>query len=279
MERYYANRILVALTIGSLSLLGYVLTSVSGMNADPEYDLTIDNIPVNFDDDKTLYVDTQTNDRAFLIYNDYLQVRSQYLTFYELNNSYDHEDVNLIIGTYCYTPSIPAQNATLDSIIPIDRFTFYAWNGTVSVKCPSSDADSMTLEINSTDEDATLLIRAISLTYGHEYRVIVDGDTKEWCRVNWQGYIEYNYTAGWSNHTITFLHIGGVTFVPNTYLNIIQVFLYLGVFVVVGKQMILPLRAKRVSQKEFTNTIIHAAIYIVVSIAMISIVFKLFVGV
>ena len=98
MTSYTTNRALAALTVVSVCLLGYVVMSVSGLGADPEYDLTVDNIPVNFSDNKTLYLDTQTNDRAFIIYNNYMQIRSQYLTFYDLNNSYAHEDVNLVIG-------------------------------------------------------------------------------------------------------------------------------------------------------------------------------------
>lgn len=262
--------------LSSIVLLGYTLMSVSG-GADPEYDLTIDNIPVNFDDNKTLYLDTQTNDRGFLIYNDHMFIRSQCLTFYDFNETYEHEDVNLVIGSYCYQ-YVPAVNLTLDTITPIDRFILSSWNGTVSVKCSEYGSNRMTLEVNSTD-DATLMVRATELTYGNEYRVIIDGEPQGWVRVNWQQYFEYNYTGDWSNHTIVFLQTGGVTFVPSTYLNIIQVFLYLGLFVVVAKQMILPLKDKRMTEKEMTNTLIKVTIYIVVGISMISIVFHIFVGV
>lgn len=258
--------------------LGYTLMSVSGLSADPEYDLTIDNIPVNFDDDKTLYVDTQTNDRAFVIYNNHLKIRSSYLTFWDYNESDSHEDICYVNGSYAYA-IVPAANLTLDSITEINRFVLSSSDGTVGVQCISYDSDSMTLEINSTDADASLTVRAVGLTYGHEYRVVVDGDTRSWVRVNWQNYLEYNYTGDWSNHTLSFIHIGGVTFVPNTYLNIIQVFLYLGLFVVVAKQMVLPLKDKRISDKERMNTLVKAAIYVVVGCSMISIVFHLFVGV
>ena len=244
----------------------------------PSYDVLFDDAPVEFADDKTLRLDVASNDRAYLVYDDHLQIRSSYITYYDLNNSYEHEDVNYVIGAYCYTPPIPAQNATLDSVTEINRFNFYAWNGTVSVQAMQYSANRMTLEVNSTD-NATLLVRPVGLSHGYEYRVLVDGDTVGWARVNSQGYFEYNYTGDWSNHTITFTLIGRVTAVPSMYLNIIQVFLYLGVFVVVSKEMLLPMRQKQMRPEEVTERLIKAAVYIVASLAIISLVFKLFIGV
>ena len=63
------------------------------------------------------------------------------------------------------------------------------------------------------------------------------------------------------------------------YLNIIQVFLYLGVFVVVSKEMLLPMRQRQMRPEEVTERLIKAAVYIVASLAIISLVFNLFIGV
>lgn len=271
-------KVLSIALVCSASLLGYAMMSGGAGNA-VDYDLAINNIPVEFDGNKTLYLDTQTNDRSFLIYNDYLQIRSQYLTYYDLNNSYEHEDVNLVIGDYCYTPAIPAQNATLDSVTMVDRFTFHAHNGTVSVKTTEYTSSRMTLEINSTDENATLLIQANSLTYGHEYRVIIDGDTQGWLRVNWDKYFQYNYSAGWSNHTVTFQDIASVTMVPNTYLQLTQTFLILGLWLSIAKYMVLPMKDRKMRPQDMQKTVVKAMVYIVVGTAFIMVTFKMFIGV
>src|SRR4030042_6089844 len=188
--------------LGSVLLMGYTLMSVSG-GADPEYDLTIDNIPVNFDDDKTLYLDTQTNDRGFVIYPDYMVIRSPYVTFYDLNNSYAHDDINYVIGSYCYTPAIPAQNATLDTITPVDRFQLSSWNGTVTVATTEYTTNRMVLTVNSTD-NATLLIRCTGLHRNYEYKVYVDDHPVGYERVNSEQYLEYNYTGDWSTNKTEF---------------------------------------------------------------------------
>ena len=174
-----------------VGLMGYVVTSKAAMSVD--YDLVIDDMPVNFTDNKTLRIDTQTNDRGFVIYDDYLHIRSPYLTFWDFNETYDHEDVNLVIGQYCYA-YVPAENLTLDSITEVDRFQLSSWNGTVSVQCVSDSADRMILEVNSTD-NATLLVRAVGLHRNYEYRILVDDVQIGWKTVNVNGWFEYNYTA------------------------------------------------------------------------------------
>lgn len=279
MERYVGDRILVALTIGSLCLMGYTVTYALA-DADPEYDMTIDNIPINFDNDKTLYLDTQTNDRAFIIFDDYLQIRSSHLTFYDLNNSFPHEDINLIIGEYAYTPSIPAQNATLDSIRPIDRFEFWAWNGTVSVQCSEYGASRMTLEVNSTD-NATIIIRCLDLHPNYDFRVIIDGEPLGYLRVNYARYMEYNYSGDWSNHTITFVQVGQAFEVPASSLLMIELMLCLGVVIGVFGKMVMPLVTTKstINNKVLFETVRDAVIYIVISLTLIGLVFKLFVGV
>ena len=221
MTAYVTNRILAICLVLSFSLTGFVVSSA--MTDPPTYDLTVDNIPVNFDDDKTMYVDTQTNDRAFLIYNDHLKIRSAYLTFWGFNETYEHEDICFVSGSYAYA-LVPAINLTLNSITEVNRFEFYAWNGTVGVQCSDYSTNRMTLQVNSTD-NATLLIRPTGLTRNYEYRVVIDGNAVGWAHVNSQGYFEYNYTGDWSNHTITFTLIGRITEVPAMYLNIIQIFL------------------------------------------------------
>ena len=245
----------------------------------PEYDLTIDDIPCNFIDNKTIRIDTQTNDRGFVIYNDYLQIRSQYLTFYELNNSYAHDDINYVIGDYCYTPTIPAQNATLDTITEINRFQLSSWNGTVTVQRPTEySTNRMELVFNSTD-NATLLIRAVGLHAGDEYKVFVDGESRGWRYVTDYQYLDYNYTGDWSNHTIVFQFTGRATEVPAQYLYLIEVMLCMGILIAVIKEMVLPLKKKNYRPEEITKALIKATMFIVVGMALVIVVFRMFVGV
>ena len=279
MDAYYTRRIAVLALVCAIGFTGYAFMSVGAFDS-PDYDLVIDNIPCNFDLNKTLYIDTQTNDRGFVIYNDHLDIRSQYLTFYELNDSYEHDDINLVIGSYCYA-YVPARNATLDTITEINRFQLSSWNGTVTVQRPTDYSTTrMVLTVNSTD-NATLLIRAVGLHRNYEYRVFVDGHPEAWLRVNSAQYIEYNYTGDWSTHTITFQLSGQATEVPALYLGLAQVMLCMGLFVVVIKSMIWPLKdpSKRVSSEQMTKTVIKAMIYIVIGLFMIVLTFKLFVGV
>ena len=273
---YIVKRAVSIVLVTIIGIAGYAFTSAIAADA-PQYDLTIDNMPVNFTAETTMRLDTQTNDRAFVIYEDHLRIRSQYLTFWDFNETYDHEDVNLVTGAYAYAV-VPAMNLTLNSITEINRFQLSSWNGTVSVRCSEYGINRMTLLVNSSD-NATLLIRAVDLSVGYEYRVLIDGAPTDWVRANWHDYFEYNYTGSWSNHTITFVLISGPTLVPQMYLYLIQVFLILGVFIAVSKKMILPLRHKELKPNETMKNLFQAAIYIAVSMALITIVFHMFVGV
>ena len=271
------SKLVAIVVVCAMCFMGYSLMSVLATDASG-YDLTLDDVPCALGDD-TLRLDTQTNDRAFLIFEDNVKIRSQYLTFYELNNSYEHDDINYVIDDYCYTPEIPAQNATLDTITEINRFQLSSWNGTVTVQRPTDYSENrMTLTVNSSD-NATLMIRAVDLHRNYEYRIIVDDVKVGWIRVNSAQYFEYNYTGDWSEHTITFQLMGMATEVPAQYLGLIQIMLCMGVFIVVVKSMILPLKKPGISQAVMTKTMIKAAIYIVVSVSMIVIVFQMFAGV
>ena len=269
---------LVAIAIVcSMCFMGYSLMSVLATET-PEYDLTIDDIPCILGDE-TLRIDTQTNDRGFLIDNDGVTIRSQYLTFYELNNSYEHDDINYVVGGYCYTPEIPAQNATLDTIIEINRFQLSSWNGTVTVQRPTEySTNRMELTINSTD-NATLLIRAVGLHAGDEYKVFVDGESQGWRWVNDYQYLDYNYTSDWSTHTVVFQFTGRAVEVPAQYLYIIEVMLCMGIFIAVVKEMILPLKKKNYRPEEITKALVKSVIFIVVGMGLVILVFRLFVGV
>ena len=272
------SKLVAIALVCSVCFMGYTLMSVGAFVA-PEYDLVIDDIPCNFTNNKTIRIDTQTNDRGFVIYSDYLHIRSQYLTFYELNNSYEHEDINYVIGGYCYTPDIPAQNATLDTITEINRFQLSSWNGTVTVQMPTQySTNRMELVFNSTD-NATLLIRAVGLHAGDEYKIIVDGDSQGWQWVNAQQYLEYNYTGDWSTHTVVFQFTGRAIEVPAQYLYLIEVMLCMGILIAVVKEMVLPLKKKNYRPEEITKALIKATMFIVVGMALVIAVFRMFVGV
>ena len=277
---YLEKRVLAFVLAVTLGLSGYAITSTLATDA-PEYDLTIDNMPVNLTDNKTLYIDTQTNDRAYVIHTDYIQIRSQYLTFWDFNETYPHEDVNYVIGDYCYA-HVPAENLTLDTVTEINRFQLSSWNGTVSVQCVSDDSERMVLEANSTD-NATLLIRAVGLHRYYEYRILVDDSPVGWGVADVNGEFEFNYTAGWSNHTIEFRLMGYLSEVPSAYLTLIQLCLCLAVAMVVIKTMVLPLTDEKVRGRltphEMTKTLIQAGLYIMVATLFVLLVFRLFAGV
>ena len=278
MQPYYMRRLFSIALVGSLALAGYGFMSILATE-DITYGLTMDNVPVNFDDDLTLYIDTQTNYRRYMIFNDNLVIQSQYLTFYELNNSYEHDDINYVVGGYCYTPEIPAQNATLDTITEINRFQLSSWNGTVTVQRPTEySTNRMELTINSTD-NATLLVRAVGLHAGDEYKVFVDGEVQGWRWVNDYQYFDYNYTGDWSTHTVVFQFTGRAVEVPAQYLYLIEAMLCMGIFIAVMKEMVLPLKKKDYRPEEITKALIKATMFIVVGMALVIVVFRMFVGV
>lgn len=273
----YGKLAAVAL-ICSLTFSGYALTNARGfsMMATPDYDLTIDNLPVNFTDEKTLYLDTQTNNRGFVIYQDHLRIRSQYLTYWDFNESYEHEDVCYVIGQYAYA-YVPAENLTLDSITEINRFRLSSWNGTVTVSSSSYSPSRMVLHVNST-ENASLLIEAVSLVFASRYHVYYDDNYSHSLVVGASGIIAVNYTGPWSNHTITLSYAGSLTIVPSLYLNIIYVFLTLGVFITVTKTMVLPMRQKSLRPGEVQKNLIKSAIYIVVASTLLCMMTDIFIG-
>lgn len=276
MNRSFAGGVVTVMAVLTTVAAGYALMTAWAMTT-TDYDLHIDNIPVAFTDDKTLYLDTQTSGRAFIIYDDHLKIRSEHLTFYDFNESDGHENINYVTEEFCYAV-VPAVNLTLDNIQQVDRFEFYAWNGTVGVQCLQYTTRTMRLIVNSTD-NATLLIRPVGLTQFYEYKVLVDSNVTAFRAVNAEGYFEYNYTGDWSNHTITFVLSGRITSVPSAFLTIIQTFLFLGVFVVVAKQMIWPLKDRRFKPEEVTRRLVHAAVYIIVGLLFITLTFDFFTGV
>jgi len=195
--------------LGSVLLMGYTLMSVSG-GADPEYDLTIDNIPVEFNDGKTLYLDTQTNDRAFVIFSDYLQIRSHYLTFYDLNISDGHSDTNLVSGDYCYA-TIPSVNATLNSIRPVNNIALSTDSGSVTVSVLKNTDRKIQLRVNSSNH-ASLNIQFYDLLPYDNYKFSVDGDRVSIDKTNDQGVLEYSFDGPWTTHTLTLEYAGYVYF-------------------------------------------------------------------
>lgn len=264
----------VAMTF-MLCLSGYFQMMAKGI-ASVDHDLVVSDMPVGFDNGKTMRIDTQTNYRSFVIYNDCLRIRSQYLTYWDFNETYEHEDVCYVIGEYVYA-YVPPENLTLNSITEINRFQLSSWNGTVSVHSSQYSINRMTLIVNATT-NASLLIRPVGLEFASRYRVLVDDEEVTSCVVNMAGYFEYNYTGVWSNHTITLLYSGSLVIVPSTYLNIIYIFLTLGVFITVAKAMILPMRQKKLTPHQVQRTLVRAGIYIVVASTLLITMTNMFIG-
>ena len=205
MDTYYTKRLLAIVLVGSLTLTGFALVSVLAAET-PEYDLTLDNIPCNFDNNKTLNIDTQTNDRGFVIYNEYLLVRSHYLSFYDLNISDGHTDTNLISGEYCYA-TIPAVNATLTNIREVNNIGFSTDSGSVTVSIIKNTRTLIKLRANSSN-DAELNIFVYDLIPYDKYKLSVDGDRVEMKKSNGDGSISFEYDGAWSSHTLTISYEG-----------------------------------------------------------------------
>jgi len=205
MDTYYTRRLVAVGLICSVVLTGFSLLSVLA-SVTPEYDLTMDNMPCNFDDNKTLYIDTQTNDRGFVIYNGYLLVRSHYLSFYDLNISDGHTDTNLVSGSYCYA-TIPAVNATLTDIREVNNIGFSTDSGSVTVSIIKNTRTLIKLRANSSN-DAELNIFVYNLIPYDKYKLSVDGDRVEMKKSNGDGSISFEYDGAWSSHTLTISYEG-----------------------------------------------------------------------
>ena len=205
MDAFYTRRIAVLALVCAIGFTGYAFMSVGAFDS-PDYDLVIDNIPCNFDLDKTLYIDTQTNDRGFVIYNDYLLVRSHYLSFYDLNISDGHSDTNLVSGAYCYA-TIPAVNATLTDIREVNNIGFSTDSGSVTVSIIKNTRTLIKLRANSSN-DAELNIFVYNLVPYDKYKLSVDGDRVEMKKSNGDGSISFEYDGAWSSHTLTISYEG-----------------------------------------------------------------------
>jgi len=205
MDTYYTRRLVAIALILSFGVTGPSFVTVLASET-PEHDLTIDNIPCNFNDNKTLYIDTQTNDRGFVIYNDYLLVRSHYLSFYDLNISDGHSDTNLVSGAYCYA-TIPAVNATLTDIREVNNIGFSTDSGSVTVSIIKNTRTLIKLRANSSN-DAELNIFVYNLVPYDKYKLSVDGDRVEMKKSNGNGSISFEYDGAWSSHTLTISYEG-----------------------------------------------------------------------
>lgn len=259
----------------SIMIMGCLAIQLVHGAAAPSYDLTVDDVPISLGD-KTLRIDTETNYRAYVIHEDYVNIRSEYITYWDFNETYDHEDVCYVIGDYVYA-HVPAENLTLDTITEINRFRLSSWNGTVSVSALSYSMANLTLQVNSTD-NASLLINVVGLNFASRYHVYYDGEYSRSMIVDATGILELNYSGPWSNHTITMSYGGSVTVVPSAYLNIIYIFLTMGVFVTVTKTMVLPMRQKSLQPAEVQRNLIKSAIYIVVASTCLCMMTNLFIG-
>jgi len=200
-------------TIGSAWVVSVLLLSLSAfalMNGiaslPPDYDLVVDNLPCDFNDGKTLFVDTQTNHRDFVVYSDHLLIRSHYLSFYDLNISDGHRDTNLVSGDYCYA-TIPSVNATLVNVREIDNLGFSTDSGSVTVSILKNARTLIKLAVNSSN-DARLNIFVYDLIPFDKYKLSVDGDRVEMKKSNGDGSISFEYDGAWSSHTLTISYEG-----------------------------------------------------------------------
>ena len=200
-------------TIGSAWVVSVLLLSLSAfalMNGiaslPPDYDLVVDNLPCDFNDGKTLFVDTQTNHRDFVVYSDHLLIRSHYLSFYDLNISDGHRDTNLVSGDYCYA-TIPSVNATLVNVREIDNLGFSTDSGSVTVSILKNTRTTVKLRVNSSN-DASLNIFVYDLIPFDKYKFSVDSHRVEIAKASESGTLVFEYDGVWSSHTLTISYEG-----------------------------------------------------------------------
>lgn len=210
MDREFANRILVALIVGSLCFMGYTVTSVAWAGYADDYDLTIGNIPVQFDGNKTLYLDTQTNDVGFVIYNAYLQVRSSHPHYYSLNITDGHANSNLVTGNYCYS-MVASVNATLNNVYTYSNIDLSTDAGSVTVSVLKNTKQKIELRANSSN-NASLNLYFSDLIPWDKYKFSVDGNRQSMDKANETGQLEYEFDGSWSSHTLTLEYAGYVYF-------------------------------------------------------------------
>ena len=205
MDAFYTRRIAVLALVCAIGLTGHTLMTTLAY-ASVSYDLTVDNIPCNFNDGKTLYIDTQTNDIGYVIYATSFQIRSTHPNTYELNISDGHRDTNLVSGDYCYA-TIPSVNATLVNVREIDNLGFSTDSGSVTVSILKNARTLIKLAVNSSN-DARLNIFVYDLIPFDKYKLSVDGDRVEMKKSNGDGSISFEYDGAWSSHTLTISYEG-----------------------------------------------------------------------
>ena len=186
----------------SVCLLGYVSMSTQATTA-PTYDLRIDSIPCLFDANKTMVLDFTSNYRAIIVYPDELQIRSHYLSFYDLNISDGHQDVNVVSGTYCYA-TIPAVNATLTKIREVNNIALGTSGGSVTVRVLENGPSKIKLRVNSTS-NPTLFVNLTGMSAsGGSYRVSIDStDIIDRIYASPTGDLSFNFSGPWSSHILT----------------------------------------------------------------------------
>ena len=198
------TKVVAIALVCSICFMGYALTSSMALDT-PDYDLTIDDMPVSLGDE-TLRIDTQTNDRAFIIHSDYIQIRSQYLTFYDLNISDGHADTNIVSGNYCYA-TIASINATLVNVREVNNIGLSTDSGSVTVSVLKNTNTLIKLRVNSSN-DAELNLFFYNLIPFEKYKLSVDGERIDMKKATGTGGIAFEYDGTWSSHTLTLSYEG-----------------------------------------------------------------------
>lgn len=160
MNRYVANRILVALLVGSLCLMGYTMMSASA-------DLTGTDGMVTISPDVTI---TQGNGVNYSFSEvatiDKLEVKSASI---EIDDSFE-------IG------AVVSSGYLSNELISYDPSSQIRWIG------------------SCTDSTATVEYTLSGLVAGTTYDIIIDGAKAAISSANSLGTIQYIYTGGWSDH-------------------------------------------------------------------------------
>ena len=194
-----------------LCMGGYLATANAATPL--EYDLTIDAIPVEFEGDITMILESQTNERAIWIFADRLEVRSFWLTFYDMNTTdEEYEGTNYVDANYSALV-IQAENASVETR-PV-QIGVEAVNGTLEFENMTIGTTSSvgkmaySVDIRNATENLELRLVAAGLVPAREWSVRLDGVQVEKCHSNASGMIELDLTGPWSNQTLTIYRVWG----------------------------------------------------------------------
>jgi hypothetical protein len=133
-----------------------------------------------------------------------MEIFSPYMSFYDLNISDHHPDINLVSGAYCYA-TIPAQNATLTRIREVNNIALSSSGGSVTVSISRNEDAIIRLRVNSTSTP-TLTVSLSGLVAGDRYQVTMDSTVvHDRIYASPNGTMTFSVDGPWSSHELSII--------------------------------------------------------------------------